>query len=138
MAFFLISSMVLGLHGQLQIFLQLYLIELLSFYNKSGANWAVVLDISFDSVWQWEAFDSVCHAGRLHKLKSYVISSQIFDLISYFLHNRQLWVVLDGSLLKNIHLMLEFLKALFMILYLLHSWSMTFLMMLSVILQGSI
>ena len=53
MAFFLISSMVLGLHGQLQIFLQLYQIELLSFYNKSGANWAVVLDISFDSVWQW-------------------------------------------------------------------------------------
>ena len=37
------------------------------------------------------------HAGLLHKLKSYGISSQIFDLISSFLSNRQLHMVLDGK-----------------------------------------
>ena len=37
-----------------------------------------------------------CHAGLLHKLKSYGISGQIFGLIS-FLINRRLWVVLDSK-----------------------------------------
>ena len=36
MAFFQISSMVLGLLDQLQIFLQLYLIELLGFLTRFG------------------------------------------------------------------------------------------------------
>ena len=40
---------------------------------------------------------SVWHAGLLHKLKSYGISGQIFGLISSFLSNRQLRVVLDGK-----------------------------------------
>ena len=35
--------------------------------------------------------------GLLPKLKSYGISGQIFGLISSFLSNRQLWVVLDGK-----------------------------------------
>ena len=35
--------------------------------------------------------------GLLHKVKSYGISGQIFSLISSFLSNRQLWVVLDGK-----------------------------------------
>ena len=45
----------------------------------------------------------------------YGISGQIFDLISSFLSNRQLQVVLYGksSHHKNIQLMLEFLKASF-------------------------
>ena len=43
------------------------------------------------------AFDKVWHAGLLHKLKSYGISGQIFHLISSFLTNRQLPVVLDGK-----------------------------------------
>ena len=47
----------------------------------------MALDIS-------KAFDRVWHAGLLHKLKSYGISGQIFDLISSFLSNRQLRVVL--------------------------------------------
>ena len=51
---------------------------------------AVALDIS-------KAFDRVKHAGLLHKLKSYQISGQIFGLISSFLSNRQLRVVLDGK-----------------------------------------
>ena len=59
-------------------------------FNKSGATRAVALDIS-------KAFDRVWHAGLLHKLKSYGISGQIFGLISSFLSNRRLRVVLDGS-----------------------------------------
>ena len=50
-------------------------------FNRSGATQAVALDIS-------KAFDRVCHAGLLHKLKSYGISGQIFSLISSFLSNR--------------------------------------------------
>ena len=50
----------------------------------------MALDIS-------KAFNRVWHAGLLHKLKSYGISGQIFSLISSFLSNRQLRVVLDGK-----------------------------------------
>ena len=59
-------------------------------FNKPGATRAVALDIS-------KAFDRVWHAGFLHKLKSYGISGQIFGLISSFLSNRRLRVVLDGK-----------------------------------------
>ena len=48
----------------------------------------MALDIS-------KAFDRVWHAGLLHKLKSYGISGQIFALISSFLSNKLLRVVLD-------------------------------------------
>ena len=44
-----------------------------------------------------KAFDRVWHAGLLHKLRPYGISGQIFGLISSFLSNRQLQVVLDGK-----------------------------------------
>ena len=50
----------------------------------------MALDIS-------KAFDRVWHAGHLRKLKSYGIPGQIFGLISSFLRNRQLRVVLDGK-----------------------------------------
>ena len=59
-------------------------------FNRSGATRAVALDIS-------KAFDRVWHAGLLHKLKSYGISGQIFGLISSFLSNRRLRVVLVGK-----------------------------------------
>ena len=59
-------------------------------FNRSGATRAVALDIS-------KAFDRVWHAGLLHKRKSYGISGQIFGLISSFLSNRWLWVVLVGK-----------------------------------------
>ena len=59
-------------------------------FNRSGATRAVALDIS-------KAFDRVWHAGLLHKLRSYGISGQIFDLISSFVSNRRLRVVLDGK-----------------------------------------
>ena len=58
--------------------------------NRSGATRAVALDIS-------KAFERVWHAGLLHKLKSYGIPGQIFSLISSFLSNRRLRVVLDGK-----------------------------------------
>ena len=54
-------------------------------FNRSEA-----LDIS-------KAFDRVWHAGLLHNLKSYGVSGQIFGLISSFLNNRRLQVVLDGK-----------------------------------------
>ena len=50
----------------------------------------MALDIS-------KAFDSVWHAGLLHKRKSYGISGQIFGLISSCLSTRRLRVVLDGK-----------------------------------------
>ena len=50
----------------------------------------MALDIS-------KAFDRVWHAGLLHKLRSYGISGQIFGLISSFLSNRRLQLVLDGK-----------------------------------------
>ena len=59
-------------------------------FNRSGATRAVALDIS-------KTFERVWHAGLLHRLKSYGISGQIFGLISSFLSNRRLRVVLDGK-----------------------------------------
>ena len=59
-------------------------------FNRSWATQAVALHIS-------KAFNRVWHAGLLHKLKSCGISSQIFGLISSFLSNRWLRVVLDGK-----------------------------------------
>ena len=59
-------------------------------FNKPGATGAVALDTS-------KAFDSVWHAGFLHKLKSHGFSGQIFGLISSFLSNRWFRVILDGK-----------------------------------------
>ena len=59
-------------------------------FNRSGATRAVAIYIS-------KAFDRVWHAGLLPKLMSYGISDQIFGLISSFLSNRLLRVVLDGK-----------------------------------------
>ena len=50
----------------------------------------VALDIS-------KALDRVWHPGLLDKLKPYGISGQIYGLISSFLSNRWLRVVLDGK-----------------------------------------
>ena len=59
-------------------------------FIRSGSARAVALDIS-------KAFDRVWHAGFLHKLKPYGISGQILGLISSFLSNRRLQMVLDGK-----------------------------------------
>ena len=78
-------------------------------FNRSGTAPAVALDIS-------KAFKRVWQAGLLHKLKSYGISGQIFDLISAFLSNSFGWFWM-GNLHNNIQLMLEFLKHPFFILH---------------------
>ena len=57
-------------------------------FNRSGTSRAVALDIS-------KAFDRVWHAGLLQKVKSYGTSCQTFGIISSFLSNRRLRVVLD-------------------------------------------
>ena len=59
-------------------------------FNRSGSTRAVALDIS-------KAFGRVWHAGLFPKFKSYGISGQMFGLISFFLSNRRLRVVLDGK-----------------------------------------
>ena len=59
-------------------------------FNSFKATQAVALDIS-------KASDSIWHAGLLHKLKFYGISGQIFGVISSFLGNRGLQVVMDGK-----------------------------------------
>ena len=59
-------------------------------FNKSETTQAVKLDIS-------EALDRVWHAGLLHKLKSYGVSGRVFGLISSFLSNKRIRVVLDGK-----------------------------------------
>ena len=96
-------------------------------FNRSGATRAVTLDIS-------KAFDRVWHAGLLHKLKSYGISSQIFGLISSFLSNSGFGLFWMRNLHKNIQLMLVFLKGLFLVLHFSYYTLMTFLMMLSLML----
>ena len=80
--------MALGLLDRPRIFLQFYL-------NRSGATRAVTLDI-------FNAFDRIWPDGPLHKrLKTYGISGQIFGLISSFLSNRRLRVILDGKSSKE-------------------------------------
>ena len=73
-----------------------------SAFNWSVATQAVAIDTS-------KVFDRALHAHFLHTLKSYRISSNIFGLISSFLSNRQVWMVLDG-ISSHVYLMLEFLK----------------------------
>ena len=80
--------MVLGLLDQLEISLVVSDIIARAF-NRSGAAQAMALDI-------YKAFDRVWHAGLLYKLKSCGVSGQIFGLISCFLSNRRLRVVLDS------------------------------------------
>ena len=125
MVFFLVSSMILGLLDQLKIFSQLHLIELPGLLTGLG-----LLDIS-------KAFDRDWHASLLHKLKSYGISGQTFSHISFFLNNRRLGMVLMvrmESLHKNFQLMLEILKAPFLVLHFSYYTLIIFLMILSVIL----
>ena len=94
-------------------------------FNKSRATQAVALDIS-------NAFDKVWHTGLLHKLKSYGISSQIFGLISSFLSNSRLRVVLDGKSSQEYPVNAGVPQGTFLVLHLFCCVLMTFLTMLSV------
>ena len=75
--------MVLGLLDQLQIFSQLYLIELLRLLTGLGLLklWHFILSEAFGRVW---------YACLLPKIMFYEISGQVFDLTSSFLSSRRL------------------------------------------------
>ena len=88
LAFFLISSMVLGLLDQLQIFSQSHLIELLG----------LLTDLELLQLWHLIYPKLLAGFGMLvylTNIKSYGKSGLIFVLISFFLSNRRLRVVLD-------------------------------------------
>ena len=96
--------------------------------NRSGATWAVALDIC-------KAFNRGSHAGLLHKLTSYEI--QVSYLVLFLLFS-----VIEGfgwfwmrSLHKNIQLMLDFLKVRLLVLKFASYKLVTFLLMLSVTLR---
>ena len=91
-------------------------------FKRSGATPGVALDVS-------KALDKA-----FHKLTSYGVSGQIFGLISYFLSNRWLRVVLDGKSSQNSQLILEFHKPPFLVLHFSHYTLLTFVMMSFVIL----
>ena len=86
------------------------LIELLGFFNRSRATGVVALDIS-------KGFDRVWHAVLLHKLSlmefqvRYLTFFLLFSLIGNFR-----WFLIE-SLYKNIHLMLVFINAPFLVLH---------------------
>ena len=96
-------------------------------FNRSGATQAVALDIS-------KAFDKVWHASQLHKLMPYGISGQIFGLISSFLRNRQLQLVLDGKISQKYPVNAGVPQGPFLALHFSCCILMTSLIMLSVIL----
>ena len=94
--------------------------------NRSGATRAVALDVS-------KAFDRVWPADISYKLKCYGISGQIFGLISSFLSNRRLRVVLDGKFSQEYPVNSE-ISLLILVLQFSYYTLMTFLTVLSVIL----
>ena len=94
--------------------------------NRSGATRAVALDVS-------KAFDRVWHADISYKLKCYGTSGQIFGLISSFLSNRRLRVVLDGKFSQEYPVNSE-ISLLILVLQFSYYTLMTFLTVLSVIL----
>ena len=117
--------MALGLLDQLQIFWQLS-DKIPRAFNRSGATRAVALDIS-------KAFNRVWHAGLL-KLRSYGIWGQIFGLISSFLNNRHLRVVLHGKSSQQYPVNFGVSKGPFLVPHFSYYTLMTFLMVLSIIL----
>ena len=90
---FFISIMAIGLLHQLQIFRQLYLVDLL--WLLTGLGLLKLQHLIYPPLTR------VWHAGLLHKLMFYVILGQTFGLISSCLSNRQLQVVLDRKSSKK-------------------------------------
>ena len=64
--------------------------------DRQGETRSVALDIS-------KAFDKVWHRGLLHKLRSYGIEGDLFQILISFLQNRQISVVLDGQKSQTRH-----------------------------------
>ena len=124
--FFLISSMALGLLDQLQIFSQLYLIELLGLSTGLGLLelWHLIYTMLMT------AFAMLVFFTNLSLMESHVRYFALFLLFPVTDGFKWFWM---ESLHKNIQLMLEFPKAAFLVLHFSHYTLMAFLMMLSVI-----
>ena len=93
-------------------------------FNRSGATQAVALDIS-------KAFERVWNASLLSSMEfriRYLVLFRLFLLTEVF---KWFWM---GILHKNIQIMLEFLKAPFLVVCFSYNALMTFLIMLSLIL----
>ena len=125
MAFFLIFSMVLGLLDQLQIFSQLYLIELLGVLTGLGLLelWHLIYPRLLTG------FGMLVFFTNLSPMEFQVRYLALFVLFSIIDGFEWFWM---ESLHKNIQLMLEFLKAPFLVLHFSCYILMTFLAMLSV------
>ena len=114
--------MVLGLLDQLQIFLQLYLIELLGLLTVLGLLKLrhLICPRFLTGFGMLVFFTSLSFSE---------ISGQIFDLISSFLSKRRLRVVLHGKSSREYPVKLEFLKVPFLVLHFSYYTLTTFLMM---------
>ena len=123
--FFLISSLVLGLLSQLQIFLHLYLIELLGLLTGLGLLKLQQLIQPHLST----GFGMLLFFANISLIKYWVRYLTFFRLFSVINDFERFWM---GCLHKNIQSMLKFLKAPFLVLHVSYYILMTFLMMLSV------
>ena len=126
MVLFLISSMVLGLLDHLQIFSQLYLIELLGLLTVLGL--LELCHLIYPRLLAGLVFFT--NLSLMEFKVRYLALFLLFSVIDDFE-----WFWLE-SLQKNIQLMQEFLKAPFLVLHFSYYTLMTFLMMLSVILSS--
>ena len=125
MSFFLISSMVLDLLNQLLIFSQLYLIELLGLLTSLGLR--ELLHLIYPRL--LTGFGMLVFFTKLILMEfqvRYVVLFLLFSAIDDF---TWFWM---RSLHENIQLILEFLKAPFLVLHFPYYTLITFLMMLSV------
>ena len=127
MVFFLIFCMVLGLLDQPQIFSQLYLIELLGL--PTGLGLLELWHLIYPQL--LTGFGMLVFCINLSLMEFQFRYFALFILFSVIDDFKWFWM---ASLYKNIQLMLEFLKALFLGLHFSYYTLMTFLMMLSVIL----
>ena len=126
MAFFLISRIVLGLLDQLQVFSQLYLIELLRLLIGLGLLKLQHLIYTRLST----GFGMLVFFKNLRLMEFQVIYLALFLLFSVIDGLKWFWMESH----KNIQLMLEFLKHPFLVLHISSCILVTFLLMLSVIL----
>ena len=124
--FFLTSSLVLGLLNQLQIFSQLYLIELLGVLTGLGL--LKLWHLIYPRLLTWCGMLVFSDLSLMEFQVRYLALFLLFSVIDSF---EWFWM---ESLHKNIQLMLEFLKGPFLVLQFSCCILMTFLMMLSVIL----
>ena len=127
MAFFVISSMVLGLLDQLQILSQLYLIELLGHLTSLGLLelWHLIYSRILTRFGMLVFFTNL---SLMEIQVRYLALFLLFPLIDDFE-----WYWME-SLHQNIQLILDFLKAQFLVLHFSYYTLMIFLTMLSVIL----